>query len=445
MRNLEHNNNNIYFIDKLLEDNFYSKIVDNYIPCIIEKGNLQDNNSDLYIKTILASQTKDIEKTWMINNLVHSASNDVFNCIVSYNYKFNTLYGINPFLMDDYSTVFVEQKNLYVLDMVYNDSGTINKPAILKNENNNIYIYYDVLKEKLQKNAFSNNYKMYAEIEYREYVDQFYMNKQIEKINNGYIDVQCFKEDDGKNILWIRATIEIDVDRLLDKICTKRKFENLNIKVVELESGKIRDLNTNNYDDDISAGLIVFKKEAYQVLSKYYYFYDMMLVSKNNELDLCLIDNLEDCFVFWEGEFNSKIPIEIKRELAKYNDKNRKVGIISKGMYEWQLNANWNYIDDALPNEKLASYIRNNYLAQALEIGLDFYPPKSNEEYGDFVNLIFKILKISYKDLKISNEKIELLEKIRNKSEVFANQDLLYKNYQGFCNLINRVVENANN
>lgn len=101
---------NIEFINQLLEEHYYSKINSKYVPCVVESGSLQDGGKDLYIKTILINQDKKIDSTWVVNNLAHSMSDDAFNCIVTYNYKFNTIYGINSFLMDDYYTVFVEQK-----------------------------------------------------------------------------------------------------------------------------------------------------------------------------------------------------------------------------------------------------------------------------------------------------------------------------------------------
>lgn len=429
-------------IDNLLEEYFYSKIDKKYIPAIIKDGNLQDEGYDLYMKTILVNPEKSIDRTWIVDNLAHSMSNDIFNCIVTYNYKFNNIYGINPFLIDDY-TVFVEQKDLYVLDMVYDDVSVINKPSVLKTDEQNIFIYFDILRDKLPEFNFFPKYKVYAEIEYRKYVDRLKIQNRKEKVANGFIDVQCIEETNGKDMLWIRATIEIDSKRLIEVIS---KIENnstyLNIKVVDLESGQIRDLDTNNYNDDIHAGLIVFKKESYKVLSEYYYFYDMTLISKDNRLNSCLVDNIGDWIVFWEGEFNSNLPYEIKMKLVEYNDISKTDHIISKGMFEWQLNSNWNYLDEALPNEKLANFIKNNYLGEALAIGLDFYPPKDITSYSIFVNKIFELLKITYDDLKISNEKLELLKGIRKGVSSFDDEFSLFKNYQGFCYLINEVLGN---
>lgn len=434
---------NIEFINQLLEEHYYSKINSKYVPCVVESGSLQDGGKDLYIKTILINQDKKIDSTWVVNNLAHSMSDDAFNCIVTYNYKFNTIYGINSFLMDDYYTVFVEQKNLHILDMVYNDSDVINKPAILKSDGKNLFIYYDVLKDKLPESGYFPTYKMYAELEYREYIDDLEITNQNGIIDKGYVDVQYFKGNDGKNMLWIRATIEIDTKRLVKNYKNYEMSDTLKIKVVDLETGKLRALNPNNYDDDIHAGLIVFRKDSYQILSKYYYFYDMMLISKDDTLKSCLIDNHEDCFVFWEGEFNSNLPFEIKMELSKYNDVSKTNHLLSKGMFEWQLNSNWNYLDDALPNEQLANYIRNNFQYQALEIGLDFYPPKDINSYSSFVNKVFELLSLTYATLRIPTEKEELLTKIRKCENPFSTYDELYNNYQGFCYLIYKVLENG--
>jgi hypothetical protein len=100
-------------------------------------------------------------------------------------------------------------------------------------------------------------------------------------------------------------------------------------------------------------------------------------------------------------------------------------------------------LDAALPNEKLAHYIRNNYHYQALEIGLDFYPPHDINSYSIFVNKIFDLLDLTYSKLMIPEEKEELLTKIRKCTDPFSNYHEMYNNYQGFCYLIDKVIKNA--
>ena len=151
---------------------------------------------------------------------------------------------------------------------------------------------------------------------------------------------------------------------------------------------------------------------------------------------------MDDVVVFWEGEFNSKLPLEVKQELKKYNVSNKTSGIISKPMYEWQLMAKWDIDEFLAPNQLLAKYIRSNYYELAVEKELDFYRPNNLEELKVFINKIFDLTKLNVDEINMRQDKRNLLMSILSNEYSLKDFDDLYTIYQGFCYFIYKVLKN---
>lgn len=437
------NNSTKKTIDDILEY-YYSKIEGNYIPGILSEGNLFNDGNELYIKIIAKQKNVEINKTWIKDNLDKDYSDEIFNIISSYKYNYNDIYGINPILLND-DVTFVEQDDIDVFSMeyVYNNNK-VKRDKILYKRNDNIMVYFPLIKDY---SDLSYDYELYAEIEYRVYFDGLapdrigaYADEQ-----GNFIDLIYTKKDnfhsgkyEDKFLYWLRATMKLKISEKMDD-----QKETFNIKVVELGKNEIRDLNLRNYNDDIETGFIVFSGEAVTEIRKYYYFYDLRLVPKLNHVKSSLVDYFDNIIVFWEGEFNSKLPLELKKALQKFNLDNRKEKIISNAMFNWQLQGNWNVFNDLYPNQQLARIVSDKYESIAIDYQLDFYPPLDITEYSSFIKKILSIFDLNKDQLNLPSEKEQMLEKIINKEYIFNNNDEMINNYYGFCNLLVKVVEYA--
>lgn len=437
------NDNTKKTINEIL-DYYYSKVENDYIPAILNEGDLYNQGNELYIKIIVKPKNTEINKTWLKDNLSIDYSDNIFNLISYYKYKYNDIYGINPVLLNN-DVTFVEQHDLDVFDMEYTGhSKQYKRNKILYKNESNIMIYFPLVKDYsgLEKNF--DKYVLCAEIEYRVFCDDLkpdFIGK-YKLGNHGFVDLIYQKNKtlsvikrDSDALYWLRATILINSEKLVNRV-----KEKLNIKVISLDRNNVRKLNPSNYNDDIDPGLVVFDKDAVVEIQKYYYFYDLTLIPRLEHVQPSLVDYFGDLVVFWEGEFNSKLPIELKKSLQKFNLTNKTKNIISSAMYNWQLQGKWEVFDDLYPNQKLARIILKNYRNTAYECQLDFYPPFSIDEYSKFIINILSILKITKKNLKLLPEKEKLLEKIINKEYVFVNNEDLINNFYGFCNLIVKVV-----
>lgn len=180
----------------------------------------------------------------------------------------------------------------------------------------------------------NGDYILSVEFEYRN------TNNHIKDVDN-YQDDTSFIDNinkEKKGYLWLIGTIDIPF--------VIKSEQPLNIVVNDLKGNK-RTLNENNYNDDTDAGLIVFSEDCFEYLRQRYIILGLTMIDTYNENQSYIIDNLEDIFVFWEGEFN-KLPREVKVGLEKYNNIEKSTGIISPAMFEWQLNANWDWKNKAI-------------------------------------------------------------------------------------------------
>lgn len=440
--------NDTYKVINNILKHYYSRVQGDYIPAIVNEGALFGNdklvNDDLYIKLIAVKKGTKITRTWFLHNLYPYKEEECFNFIVEYNYLRKKRYGIHPDLLCDSSISICEQESDEIMDLEFLDSNhKINGDRVLKMNNDELLILFPFIKDYSDKveHSFEHKYDLFVEVEYRTFNDNLVPNKlgQFE-FADGVVDLSYEKNDaaskfEKQKLYWLRATIKLDTKQIVPN----NKVKN-DLGVVDLETRKIRNLNPNNFDDDMHAGLIVFSNEAVDMIKKYYYFYDLYLIPKKEDIKSCLIDVLDDCVVFWEGEFNSNLPYELKEQIKCFNLKNVTEHLLSDAMYRSQLMAQWDIFKYLLPNQKLGRLMLRNYKEKSFESGIDFYPPRNTLEYSVFVEKMFSITGLRLEKLNISTTNKEKLGRIIKQTEFFETYRDLYNNYQGLCLLFIREL-----
>lgn len=430
-------------LDKIL-DYYYSKGKESYIPALIDEGNLFANDyTDLYVKLIAINKSKKINRTWLVNNLIID-NIDGINFIVSSKYKYNIIYDLNPIVFNTNEMTYIEQNSSRVFDIEYFGDKTAKKYKVLSEDDNNILLYLPAIRDYAFTPEYcSDKFDLYIELEYRSLINGLHLDKKGDfEVKDGFVDLVYQNNDiimttsEHKMLYSLRATIKIDPGKFFRN---KNTFED-RIKVIELGRNEARLLNTSNYNDDTNAGLVVFSDRCVPIIKKYYYFYDLNLVPKIQGIDGCLVDYLDDIIVFWEGEFNSHIPNELKNELINYNISNRFSNIMSKAMYDWQLMGKWEIFDELLPNQKLASIIEQKYKNTAFENGIDFYPPTNKNEFSDFLTKLFRITNLSVRNLNFTKDKERYVNEIMNGKVEFDNEDDLKHDYQIICYAFTKVL-----
>ena len=317
--------------------------------------------------------------------------------------------------------------NLYYCDSYHSE----NKINVLKNENDDIYI----LKEVLENYVFAQNPSRYGNGDYILSVEFEYRNT-----NNHIKDVDNYQDDtsfidninkEKKDYLWLIGTIDIPF--------VIKSEQPLNIVVNDLKGNK-RILNENNYNDDTDAGLIVFSEDCFEYLRQRYIILGLTMIDTYNENQSYIIDNLEDIFVFWEGEFN-KLPREVKVGLEKYNNIEKSTGIVSPAMFEWQLNANWEWKNKAYPSQYLGEYLIENYIELVKEYKCNIVLPKNEEIFKEQIKNILEILNIKIEDVYKNENGYRTVLEIMNQEKKEKNKEILKSLFEYFCSIVLEKVD----
>lgn len=418
---------------------YFSLVKEERIPALINTRIDDDTEEEMYLKLVLVPCGIRPTSTWIKPNLQKSSiipfdskydlTDFCHNIVVEYNYKFNKRYAFNSHLLSDDEIVFVEQDGSDVACQVYNLYNTINKPNILQREKNRdvITLYFPAIKELIASDYGDCLYDLYVDFEYRIKLNEYTGEVGEFQTDTGLYSVGYSKSTPNEDLFYIMGSQKLDINNF--EFETTKHYE---ISVVDLSTGKIRALNPKNYNDDTDAGLVVFDKVALKLLREYYYVYYLRLIPKTGDVEGVLIDVLDDCIVFWEGEFNG-LPEEIKKALEKYNIKDKKDGIISDAMFSWQLEASWNFTDKLKPHQKLAYYFNEHYLQLCFENEMDFVEPENTQELKVFIEKTMKLLQLKIEDLNINAEKKNMLYDIlKGKNIQFTKNDLSMF-FEGFC------------
>ena len=431
--------------------NIYINFEDaNYMPALIEEGKFLpkmfegenvEESSDFYLKLILKHSSLKIDKTWMKSNLsfnmISPEDSDVgiHNVIVYRTYKSNNLYQINPLISNDLVNEY-EYNNTKFVNAYYNDewNQSQGKPVLKSDKDMNILMLRSILKDYI--NDIGGNvypeYELVAEFEFRTTSECLNNVENQDYKGKDY----CINFDKNKESTYIRGSVKVPYkyERIRNRI--------RNIKVINMDDGKVRNHNPANYDGDINEGFVYFKEDILNIIKKYYYIYDLAIIDKSNPENSFLIDFLDDKVMFFEAEYN-KLPSSLKDSIDNYNivPNKEKGGLISEAMFAWQLECDWNWDRYLPPNLKLASNIRSKYFELAIDLALSFDVPTTTDDLKNFIEKIEHLSNIRLESFNVEAKDVQILIDIRdNKIGKVDDIKILFLKY---CYAINRGLENA--
>ena len=435
-------------LEEYIRKLFNNSIDDSYMPAIIDEGNYtSDEGDDFYLKLVLAHQRVSIKKPWLKENLsfgILDPGSEEVNCETIYDLfvenvitqrkvKGNNLYQINPLLVNDSVEEYEYDNNSLVNASYHDEYSSIKGIPILKTTNDiKLLVLKDVLFPYLNDTDgnYYPKYKLVAEYEYRTHTTELIdcCNGIIE---TGYGAHDVLVDKQGTRIL---GSIEIELNK------KKHKKQARSIKVIDLKTGKSKPHNPKNFDDDINAGFVIFKKDILRILKDEYYFYDLMIIDKTHTENNFLIDVFSDKIVFWEGEYNRLLQ-DLKDIIDEYNYVPEKIeNIISSAMKAWQLDSDWDYHKKLPPEQLLAWKVRHTYFNSAIEIGITFLIPESIQEFSIFIKNIEKISNVKLESFNENHNEVKDLLKIRDKLFNRNKNYYLEALFRKYCYQIYKVL-----
>lgn len=432
------NTSNLEELENVVLEIFYNESNSEYIPAILSKGEYTlESGEDFYLKLVITHNKTKINKTWMLQNFIFGLMDpddgedniyelSTINVITHRQVKGSLLYQLNPNITDSRINEY-EYDNDSFVNMFYNDEYSSHKgvPVLISKNEKNFYLYRKVLSNYLN-DPNSNTYpqfKIIAEFEYRTH-NNFYKDVEPGKHKLKSSMFEIYKKNKS---MQITGSIDLGIIISDDNKEKKRK-----IKVLPLENKFFRDHNPENFNDDMEAGMVIFKKETLEILKKYFYIYGLTMYDKENINNKYIIDILSDKIVFWEGEYN-KLNSYIKDLIDVYNinSLDKFENLLSEAMVDWQLNASWNFQEKMYPEQRLASLIEGKYFNSAIDLGISFHIPNGNKEFKEFIIKIEKLTSIKLESFGINNIEVQKLIEIRDKKESskLNNLELIFRKY----------------
>lgn len=167
------------------------------------------------------------------------------------------------------------------------------------------------------------------------------------------------------------------------------------IAVYDEFNDSFRDLDELNYNDDLVVGTIFLRREAINVLKRYFVICGYILIGGNGEL--FPIDIRQEEIAILEGTYNC-MPSEAKKELIEYNVTQKPRMIWSKFFFQWQFMGDWSVF------EKHGSFIEmmSNIVGDEEKLNeveskkYNLYMPITYEELCHFVNNVSKLFSTDF-------------------------------------------------
>lgn len=432
---------------------YIEQIEGNYIPAIIEIGNYIsiDENIDFYSKIVVIDEKVKVDNTWLVNNLtgvslytLKDEKEKAFNVITQRNYNHKDLYEMNPILVNNN---MIWEKNItndvHVNQYIENHDGfeeiplfkyykqektidTISSKLLLINKESLVdEVPFETTRNTITDSKIALEFELRFKNNLLNIEDYHGVIPSSKEISGGYLDIVNTNKDERKQFFdyastSFRGTIILN----FENIEVENNEKEIDIKVVNLDNMELRELNSSNYNDDINAGLIVFEKKIIPILMKEYLYTGTTLIPKRESQRALLIDELDDIIVFWEGEFN-KLPREVILEIKPYNLKNKTSHIISDMMFAWQLAVDFNFLDKALPSQKLGDYTYENYREIAFEHKINFWQSDTPQEMKLFMEKLELIYKVSPLDFADSSDDVKKLKAVyQNRNIKLTDKDV---------------------
>jgi len=360
----------------------------------------------------------------------------VHNLIVYRNFKETSVYEINPNLTSNENYSELGVKDLKYVDAIYVSGMQQNEVQnIIQYKKSGSDEYLNVNKKFLadyvvhEDSEWHTVYELVAEFEYRNKTNTL---EQLDYSNSSNAFVEVSKSSDGN--IMILGSVKVPFK--------KEKRKERDIKVIDLKQHVLRNHNPNNYNGDTDEGFVVFSKEAYEVLAINYYFYGIEIIDKQDTTKSILVDYFPDKIVFFEAEYN-KLPDNIKDRIDTYNPKilYNFDEIISKAMFEMQLNASWGWEKYLEPDKLLASLFRERYFSISIDHNLSFAYPTDLEEFGEFINKIEEISNVRLNRFNQQSDEVKAIAKIRDKTyfDEVTNSTIISL-YLKYCYAVNKEL-----
>ncbi len=156
-----------------------------------------------------------------------------------------------------------------------------------------------------------------------------------------------------------------------------------------------RELDSSNYDDDLTVGTVFFKRDAISVIEKYYRIIGYIICDDKG--GYYPIDVRKNDIAMLEGTYNC-LTDGLKMELVSYNIQTEPSVIWSPFFFQWQFMCDWNAFENSGSFINLASRIvgSTELVKNIIDEKIDFVLPVNYIELSQMVRALINLFGVKF-------------------------------------------------
>lgn len=195
-----------------------------------------------------------------------------------------------------------------------------------------------------------------------------------------------------------------------------------------------RQLNLDNYDDDVEAGLLFFSRKAMKEIINEYCVIGFCMYDRKTLIEIP-IDFIDDKISIFEGPFNC-MEHRLKEALLKYNIETNPP-YFTDFMKRWQFLCDFNCFN-------INSYVALSYYViktpslfkKCIDNNLNIFFPYDYEELCNVVRNIIRLFDLDYMNMDFVSEYKQLLYSLENNILINFNDTDIYVYFENFCKIV---------
>ena len=213
-------------------------------------------------------------------------------------------------------------------------------------------------------------------------------------------------------------------------------MDNNKLHVYDFLKKSFRDLDNNNYDNDLTLGVIFFERSALSVIKQEFHICGYVMI--NNSGNIFPIDIRNNEFAILEGTYNC-LPTFIKSQLIKYNLNYRPKFIFSSFFLKQILLGEFKGYDNGSFLD-LCTYILQNIdlIDTLINMDLNLIFPVTYDELCIFTQNIQKLLDINYLSPEYTDDANYVIDALINNYHV----NMSMNDIELYCYQLSNIANN---
>lgn len=210
--------------------------------------------------------------------------------------------------------------------------------------------------------------------------------------------------------------------------------------VYDLMTKKFRKLDTSNFNDDLTIGLIFLKKGALKILKQTYLICGYVLINKISK-NYIPIDFRDDGVTLFEGTYNC-MSKDIQKQLEDYIIDIKPYPMFTRFFIEWQFECDYNCFFNNGSLIKLSGSCLNDYelIDRLLKFDCHLICPETYDDLCDITCRLKKVFEFTIYDKDYDDSFKYIVDGLLNRYYIRFNDLEIIQIFYNLCTICDEIV-----